>query len=198
LPASEGRPNLLVSPFTPCRRPYPGGPSECLRRCLPLVLSRELAPLDDHKPTTPDQVGSVTRLQRLLHATPGVLLALLRPGRLRPSFSGRVAPKPKSVMTGWFHHHLPSPDFTGWTGSIMGCELISLITLMNTRETVAPFSPPLFARFATIRVNLPISSDCHLCTASGNSWRQFSRPRARAVAWSPPLRQAANVFAPLS
>ncbi len=56
LPASRrGSPIYSASPFTPCRRPYPGGPSDCARR--------------PHYPTTPDQVGSVTRLQRWLHAT---------------------------------------------------------------------------------------------------------------------------------
>jgi len=35
-PASRrGSPIYSASPFTPCRRPYSGGPGECIRRCLP-------------------------------------------------------------------------------------------------------------------------------------------------------------------
>ena len=71
LASLRGSPIYSVSPFTPCRRPYPGGPSECLRRCLPhwCCLRRISTGSTTTNPTTPDQVGSVTRLQRLLHAT---------------------------------------------------------------------------------------------------------------------------------
>ena len=71
LASFRGSPIYSVSPFTPCRRPYPGGPSDCLRGCLHrwYCLRRISNGSTTTNPTDPDQVGSVTRLQRLLHAT---------------------------------------------------------------------------------------------------------------------------------
>src|SRR5260370_14524261 len=34
-PTPRAPPSYSASPFTPCRRPYSRGPSECIRRCLP-------------------------------------------------------------------------------------------------------------------------------------------------------------------
>ena len=71
-PASHrGSPIYSVNPFTPCRRPYPGGPNDCTQRCLHrwFCLRRISTGSTTTDPTTPNQVGSVTRLQRSLHAT---------------------------------------------------------------------------------------------------------------------------------
>ena len=67
----RGSPIYSAHPFTPCRRPYPGGPSDCSRRCLHrwCCLRRISTGSTTPKPTAPDPVGSVTRLQRSLHAT---------------------------------------------------------------------------------------------------------------------------------
>ena len=70
-PASRrGSPIYSARPFTPCRRPYPGGPSVCTRRALQrwCCLRRISTGSTTTMPTTPDQVGSVTGLQRSLHA----------------------------------------------------------------------------------------------------------------------------------
>ena len=71
LASRRGSPIYSANPFTPCRRPYPGGPSDCLQRCLHrrLCLRRISTGSTTTNPTTPNQVGSVTRLQRSLHAT---------------------------------------------------------------------------------------------------------------------------------
>jgi len=67
----RGSPIYSASPFTPCRHPYPGGPSGCWRRCLHrwCCLRRISTGSTATNPTAPDQVGSVTRLQCSLHAT---------------------------------------------------------------------------------------------------------------------------------
>ena len=71
-PASRrGSPIYSASPFTPCRRPYSGGPRNCTRRCLHRGFC--LHPLCTGSattcPTNPNQVGCVTKLQHSLHAT---------------------------------------------------------------------------------------------------------------------------------
>jgi hypothetical protein len=71
-PASRrGSPIYSARPFTPCRRPYPGGPRDCSRRCLHrgFCLRRISTGSTTTYPTAPDQVGRVTRLQHSLHAT---------------------------------------------------------------------------------------------------------------------------------
>jgi hypothetical protein len=71
-PASHrGSPIYSASPFIPCRHPYPGGPSDCLRRGLHrwFCLRRISTGSTTTCPTNPDPVGSVTRLQCSLHAT---------------------------------------------------------------------------------------------------------------------------------
>ena len=67
----RGSPIYSASPFTPCRRPYPGGPRDCVQRCLHrrFCLRRISTGSTTTDPTAPNQVGSVTRLQRSLHAT---------------------------------------------------------------------------------------------------------------------------------
>ena len=63
-------------------------------------------------PTAPDQVVSVTRLQRSLHATAwNDCLSCSGQDFYDRACLGRVAPCPKSVMTRWLHHLLPSPVF---------------------------------------------------------------------------------------
>ena len=71
LASRRGSPIYSANPFTPCRRPYPGGPSDCVQRCLHrrLCLRRISTGSTTTNPTNPNQVGSVTRLQRSLHAT---------------------------------------------------------------------------------------------------------------------------------
>src|SRR3989442_1235908 len=56
-PASRrGSPIYSACPFTPCRRPYPGGPSDCSRRCLPrwFCLRRISTGSTTTDPTTPN------------------------------------------------------------------------------------------------------------------------------------------------
>ena len=67
----RGSPIYSASPFTLCRHPYPGGPSDCSRRCLHrwFCLRRISTGSTTTYPTAPDQVGSVTRLQCSLYAT---------------------------------------------------------------------------------------------------------------------------------
>ena len=67
----SGSPIYSANPFTPCRRPYPGGPSGCARRDLPRwwCLRRISSGSATTCPTAPNQVGSVTGLQRWLHAS---------------------------------------------------------------------------------------------------------------------------------
>ena len=110
----RGSPIYSANPFTPCRHPYPGGPSGCVQRCLHrwFCLRRISTGSTTTNPTTPNQVGSVTRLQRSLHATAWMCcLSCFGQDVYYRAFLGRVAPSPRSVMTGWFHRHLPSPDF---------------------------------------------------------------------------------------
>ena len=67
----RGSPIYSANPFTPCRRPYPGGPGDRIQRCLHhrCCLRRISTGSTTTNPTTPNRVGSVTGLQRSLHAT---------------------------------------------------------------------------------------------------------------------------------
>ena len=67
----RGSPIYSTSPLTPCRRPYSGGPSDCARRCLRrrFCLRHICTGSATTTPTNPDQVGCVTKRQRLLNAT---------------------------------------------------------------------------------------------------------------------------------
>src|SRR5579859_7592391 len=66
----RGSPIYSANPFTPCRRPYPGGPDDCAQRWLHrrFCLRRIRTGSTTTDPTTPNQVGRVTRLQRSLYA----------------------------------------------------------------------------------------------------------------------------------
>ena len=60
-PASRrGSPIYSASPFTPCRRPYSGGPSDCTRRCLHrwFCLRHFRTGSATTSPTNPDSRGS--------------------------------------------------------------------------------------------------------------------------------------------
>jgi len=114
-PASRrGSPIYSASPSTPCRRPYPGGPGNCTQRCLHrrFCLRRISTGSTTTDPTTPNQVGSVTGLQRSLHATAWRVAspASARTFTTELSWAG-FAPYPRSVITRWFHRYLPSPVF---------------------------------------------------------------------------------------
>jgi hypothetical protein len=69
---AERLPTLLRVPLSPCRRPYPGGPSGCPWLLLPRPRWPSPSP---HRlgirsaPIAGSQVGSVTRLQRSRQAT---------------------------------------------------------------------------------------------------------------------------------
>ena len=124
-PASRrGSPIYSASPFTPCRRPYSGGPRDCVQRCLHRRFC--LHPLCTGSattcPTDPNQVGCVTKLQHSLNAT---AWGVARPASARAfttELSRVGSPLPVSVMTGWFIVIYHRRTFTGWTGSLMGCE----------------------------------------------------------------------------
>ena len=110
----RGSPIYSASPFIPCRHLYPGCPSDCSRRCLHRwsCLRRISTGSTTTNPTTPDQVGSVTRLQCSLHATAWNVASPAHGQDVYcRAFPGRVSPTPRSVITEWSHHHLPLPDF---------------------------------------------------------------------------------------
>ena len=71
-PASRrGSPIYSARPFTPCRRPYSGGPRDCIRRTLRRRYGlRPICPGSATTcPTDPERVGCVTKRQRSLNAT---------------------------------------------------------------------------------------------------------------------------------
>ena len=123
----RGSPIYSASPFTPCRHPYPGGPSDCLRRCLHrwFCLRRISTGSTTTNPTAPDQVGSVTGLQCSLYATAWSVASpapartfiteLSREGS--PPIPGRLSLNGLIII-----YHCRT--FTGWTVGVMGCELI--------------------------------------------------------------------------
>jgi hypothetical protein len=114
-PASRrGSPIYSASPLIPCRRPYSGGSSDCVRRFLRrwCCLRRIRTGSATTCPTFPERVGRVTKLQRLLNA------AAWRPcwpcsGQdfYDRAFTGRVAPGSRVGYNWMANHHLPSPDF---------------------------------------------------------------------------------------
>jgi len=110
----RGSPIYSASPFTPCRCPYSGGPSECIPRCLPhgYCLRRISSGSATTSPTTPDQVGSVTKLQHSLYAT-AWRCCLSRSGQdfYDRAFLGRVTPKTQVGYDWMVHRLLPSPHF---------------------------------------------------------------------------------------
>ena len=127
-PASRrGSPIYSANPSAPCRGPYSGGPSNCIRRCLHrwFCLHHISTGSATTCPTNPERVGRVTKLQPSLNVT---AWGLARPALAR-TFTAELAwagspRKPTSAITGWLiviYHRL---TLTGWTGSLMGCELI--------------------------------------------------------------------------
>ncbi len=110
----RGSPIYSASQCSPCRRPYSGGPSVCIRRCLQrqCCLRRIRTGSTTTRPTNPNQVGRVTKLQHSLGATAWrVCSPCFGQDFYDRACMGGVAPLPTSVITRWFHRHLPSPDF---------------------------------------------------------------------------------------
>ena len=71
-PASRrGSPIYSAGPFTPCRRPYSRGPSDCIRRSLHRwYCLRQIRPGSTTTvPTHPEPVGRVRKRQHSLNAT---------------------------------------------------------------------------------------------------------------------------------
>src|SRR5208282_3757181 len=143
-PASRrGSPIYSASPSTPCRRPYPGGPGNCTQRCLHrrFCLRRISTGSTTTDPTTPNQVGSVTGLQRSLHATAWRVAspASARTFTTELSWAG-FAPYPRSVITRWFHRYLPSPVFhrLDWQPYGLRANLHSKSFLLGVIEAKSP------------------------------------------------------------
>jgi len=109
----RGSPIYSANPFTPCRRPYSGGPCDCVQRCLHRRFC--LHPLCTGSattcPTAPNRVGCVTKLQHSLNATAWRCCSpCFGQGFYDRACAGRVAPS--RVGYDWMvHRHLPSPDF---------------------------------------------------------------------------------------
>ena len=102
LASHRGSPIYSASPVSPCRRPYSGGSSDCIRRvlhrwfCLRLIRTGSATTI----PTSPERVGRVTKLQRLLYAAAWrYCLPCSGQDVYDRACLGRVAPYPKSVMT---------------------------------------------------------------------------------------------------
>lgn len=114
-PASRrGSPICPASPFSPCRRPYSGGPHDCVRRCLHRRYG--LRPFRTGSattsPTTPVPVGRVTKLQRSLDATAWRnCLPCSGQDFYDRACVGPVVPTPHVGYHWMAHRHLPSPDF---------------------------------------------------------------------------------------
>jgi hypothetical protein len=113
-PASRrGSPIYSASPFTPCRRPYSGGPHDCTRRCLHrgYCLRRLCTGSATTCPTSSDRVGSVTKLQRSLNAAAWRCCSPCSDqGFYDRACVGRVT----LTHVGYdcmVHRHLPLPDF---------------------------------------------------------------------------------------
>ena len=114
-PASRrGSPIYSVSPFSPCRRPYSGGPRDCIRRCLHrgFCLRQIRTGSATTGPTNPERVGRVTKLQHLLYVT---AWRSCSPCSGQDFYYracvGRVTPKSHVGYNWMAHRHLPSPDF---------------------------------------------------------------------------------------
>jgi hypothetical protein len=95
-PASHREsPIYSASPFIPCRRPYSGGPSNCIRRCLHCwyCLRHFCTGSATTSPTLPEHVGCVTKLQHSLYATAWrCCLPCSGQGFYNRAFVGRVTP----------------------------------------------------------------------------------------------------------
>ena len=110
----RGSPIYSASPFTPCRRLYSGGSSDCLRRflgrwcCLRHICTGSATT----NPTTPDLVGCVTKLQRSLNAAAWeCCLPCSGQDVYDRACAGRVTPSSHVGYDWMVNRHLPSPDF---------------------------------------------------------------------------------------
>jgi len=114
-PASRrGSPIYSVSPFSPCRRPYSGGPRDCIRRCLHrgFCLRHIRTGSATTGPTNPEPVGRVTKLQHSLNATAWRdCLPCSGQDFYYRACVGRVTPAPHVGYNWMAHRHLPSPVF---------------------------------------------------------------------------------------
>ena len=114
-PASlRGSPIYPASPLTPCRGPYSGGPSDCMRRCLPRRSCLRHIRIDSATtlPTSPERVGRVTKLQPSLNAAAWEsCLPCSGQDFYYRAFAGWVAPIPRVGYYWMAHRHLPSPVF---------------------------------------------------------------------------------------
>ena len=114
-PASRrGSPIYSANPFTPCRRLYSGGSSDCPRRflgrwcCLRHICTGSATTI----PTIPDRVGCVTKLQRSLNATAWrCCLPCSGQDFYNRACVSRVAPESHVGYDWMANRHLPSPDF---------------------------------------------------------------------------------------
>jgi hypothetical protein len=114
-PASRrGSPIYSANPFTPCRRPYSGGSSDCARRFLGrwCCLRHFRNGSATTNPTIPKPVGRVTKLQRSLNATAWrCCLPCFGQDFYNRACVGRVTPKSHVGYDWMVNRHLPSPDF---------------------------------------------------------------------------------------
>ena len=145
-PASRrGSPIYSAGPFTPCRRPYSGGPRDCVQRCLHRRFC--LHPLCTGSattcPTAPNQVGCVTKLQHSLKVTAWRSCSPCsgQDFYYRACVS-RVTPKSHVGYNWMAHRHLPSPDFHRLDCQHYGLRTdetqITLDTKHRTRNTELP------------------------------------------------------------
>ena len=111
---TRGSPIYSASPFTPCRRTYSGGSSDCARRLLdrwyclrPIRIGSATT-----QPTNPDPVGRVTKLQRSHDATAWrCCLPCSGQDFYDRACVDRVAPMVHVGYHWMASRHLPSPDF---------------------------------------------------------------------------------------
>jgi len=114
-PASRrGSPIYSASPWPPCRRPYSGGSSDCIRRtlhrwyCLRHICTGSATTI----PTSPERVGRVTKLQRLLYAAAWrYCLPCSGQDVYDRACAGRVTPNSRVGYDWIVCRHLLSPDF---------------------------------------------------------------------------------------
>jgi len=114
-PASpRGSPIYSASPFTPCRRTYSGGSSDCSRRLLDrwYCLRHIRIGSATTTPTNPAPVGRVTKLQRSLYAAAwSAAMPCSGQDVYDRACVDRVTPDAHVGYHWMAHHHLPSPDF---------------------------------------------------------------------------------------
>ena len=109
----RGSPVYSANPFSPCRRPYSGGSSDCLTMSTSLTLAFAVfaSARQPHLPAFRSQRGCVTKLQRSLNATARrSCLPCSGQGFYNRAFMGRVAPTTHVGYDWMAHRHLPSPD----------------------------------------------------------------------------------------